>query len=447
MNPTYYRRWWRLAIVIALALVVTSMTPLMVTVDGYLYLQSSIWVFSDHALTGYNWVREPLYPLILRFERELLGSADTRLIFVQALASGAAAQLAGSALIPRRPRAQVALIVLVMLNPITMMYAGSALQTTWIMLSLAANTWIVARCWRNPRPNVWLMTLVLMVTIVFSTYLSFQLGYMALSTGIAAGVGLVVRWNNRRDTPLSYWRTASVATLAAVILGAASFGIASAALKPWHDYKAQTLAGTTTDTDGVITDSRGLPVAWEGHSPVVAFKTTMSSPIDTIEGMFGHSIRFLSLNSDVIDENAIYTDVIFAWRCGALEDASFLGISMTEGRAQVTPSCRSDFWLKTVDPMKRMGRFLLQLSSVGFLVGLIVLLPLRRFGAWFALLPTVQFLLMYALINGQTNRYGFPIYPLGLALVLLGLATLAPAARRVVRGAIIRQRTARAEPH
>ena len=44
--------------------------------DGYLYLASAKALFRPEFYTNYHWVREPLYPLLLRFTHIVLGSSD-----------------------------------------------------------------------------------------------------------------------------------------------------------------------------------------------------------------------------------------------------------------------------------------------------------------------------------------------------------------------------------
>ena len=64
-------------ILFAITTVAVLGVPITVAFDSYLYVQSSRHVFGSGALDGYHWIREPLYPLIIKIIRAACGAMQT----------------------------------------------------------------------------------------------------------------------------------------------------------------------------------------------------------------------------------------------------------------------------------------------------------------------------------------------------------------------------------
>ncbi len=434
LNSRYFKGLWRIAFLGALCIVVTSAIPLHVSPDGYLYLQSAKYLFTADVATGYAWIREPLYPLILKITRATLGSSDRSLIFVQSAALVASAQLVSTAILPRRPRLQTLTIVLITLNPVSMMYAGSVLQTTWIGLSIAGFTWLVAKSWDRCYGHSYRLAIALMVWTALSAYLSFQLGYLGLGAGAAAGAGLAVRAVRRRPVLA---RQSTVARVS-VVIGGAALGavmltfVGIAALLPWKAYKEQTV-NSFVSAGGITTDQRGLLVEFNSSGPTGSVIAVIKEPVVLGQTVLKYGGRMLSISPGAVDENVIYSEATLAWPCGALEEALMIDAARTEALGLIKTTCRNPKWIQAINAYKFRAYSFIGYASWAFVLALITLPLLRRYGTWAALIPGLQLVVMYSMLGVSFTRYAFPIYQLGTAVLILGLGLLLDKARRGAR--------------
>ena len=401
----------------------TWLAPLHISPDGYLYLQSSKYVFGPDAATSYAWIREPLYPLILKAERFLLGTSDRALIFVQAGALVLSAQLACSAFLRRWRRLQSIGVILIVFNPVSLMYIGSVLQTTWVTLSVAGFAWLVTRCWIYPLKHRYLLVGGLALWTIFSAYLSFQLGYLGLAAGVGAGAGIANAQLNagqhvRRFTARRIGVLASAACVGGILLTL----VGVVGLAPWTQYKQATILNAYSSADDAVA-ARGIPVSYSG-SPSSILATALVDPTSTINATIERSISLVSARDGAVDENRIYTDVMVNWPCGALEEALMIQSAHDEALTLINSNCRAPLAMNIFSTLREPGYALITLAGWAFLIGIICLPLLRRWGSWFAILPGLQLIVMYAITGLNFTRYGYPVYPLGVAVLLLFAVTI-----------------------
>jgi hypothetical protein len=392
--------------------------PITVAFDSYLYVQSSRHVFGAGALEGYHWIREPLYPLIIKIIRAAAGNADIWLIWTQLGALVMAAHLASRAVLGQRSRWVLGTAIVASLNPMALGYAGAVLQTTWIMLALAANCALIAAAWRDPAPRAGRYMFTLIALTVLSAYLSFQLAYLSLATGFALGIRLlhasptspVVSVRDKLGRPALFW--ASLATGVAIGLGAVVIGVVS--LQPWVAYKTAVTGGAETDEMG-LSNTAGL-------SPTQKLASLVSDPAATAVGMTSRPLELLGLRTPLHEENPVFGFGPFSpeQRCGKLFWAETMPGPVEETRQLLQPTCKSRIVHGAIGLFARPGAWLYRASTIALIAAIPILLIARR---WEALLlgPPVLLLLLYAAIDASNDRYGFPVYPIGVALLAAAL--------------------------
>lgn len=408
-----------LPVVLVTAIALALMTPIVITWDGYLYVQSSIYVFGSEAVANYHWLREPLYPLILKSARIVFGGADVFLIFVQACALAVAALLIADAFARGRRLMKWAIYVAIVFNPISMVYAAAVLQTVWIILFVAIFTRLIIYAWQSPPAATHRVLTLLGATTIAGSYLSFQIGYLGLGAGLAIGYPLARNWLGREDRLRGKPVARHAACVgAALMLGVTAYLVAVASLAPWDSYKRSV-------TDG----PRGGEVRF-GDS----FNTGPSDQVGVVVGdrttgalnVTRSGLSLLSLRGPFIDENAVFSNGLFsaASRCGRLFPAEPHPEAVANTLSRLQPTCRSLPWLVYGYVIQPRSQLMVKISSLALLLAIPVLLLARRWSLWLALLPSLQLILMYAAISADINRYAFPVYPVGIALAILAASAV-----------------------
>ena len=156
-------------------------------------------------------------------------------------------------------------------------------------------------------------------------------------------------------------------------------------------------------------------------TPSGKLRQILDSPVPMVEAMALSVREQLTLSSTTIDENMIFAQAAFSRSglCGKLFWADPIAGVVTEAMSRIQPTCRSLPWLAYGHAALRPGKFIVQLSSIVFLFAILLLPIMRRFAVWAALAPAAQLVLMYSTLDTAINRYGFPIYPVGVSLLVL----------------------------
>jgi hypothetical protein len=409
-----------------LALLVTSAVavlgvPLTVAFDSYLYVQSSRHVFGSGALTGYHWIREPLYPLIIKVVRAAGGNADIWLIWAQLGALFLASYLAARAILGRSDRWVLGTALVIALNPMALGYAGAVLQTVWIMLVVSAHCALIGTAWRDPSPPAARYVLALVGLTIVSTHLSFQLAYLSFATGFALGIRLLrasptpsAAGARARMKPRSLWWASAGAGL---VLGFSAVAVGVVSLQPWQAYKQSVTGGAQTDELGLgnTTDT----------SAVNKMDQLLSNPAAAVVQITLRPLEMLGFKTPMYQENPLFGLAPFTagQRCGKLYWADTMPGPVEETSQLLQPTCKSRVVHAAIGLFSRPGSWLYHASSLAFLLAIPILLIARR---WEALLlgPPIALLFMYAAINASIDRYAFPVYPVGVALLAAGLRWL-----------------------
>jgi hypothetical protein len=195
-------------------------------------------------------------------------------------------------------------------------------------------------------------------------------------------------------------------------------------LQPWYAYKQ-------TVTQGAQTDEMGLGNSAD-TSALSQLRSLASDPPVALERMGNRPLEMLGFKTPQFEENPLFGLAPFTseQRCGKLYWAETMPGPVAETSQLLQPTCKSRVVHAAIGLFIRPGAWLYHASSLAFLLAIPLLLIARR---WEVLVlgPPILLLFMYSAINASNDRYAFPIYPIGVALLAAGLRWLT----RRLRGA------------
>ena len=392
--------------------------PITVSFDGILYLQSSAYIFDELAFDRFQWSREPLFAVLIRLIRILGGTGSVWIVGAQAAAAAAAALIVTGAVLGRSWLRWVA-VALILLNPLVLGYAGSLLQQTWFTLILALQTGLIWLA-HGRRAPTWMIVAGMIAVTILSVHLLAALGYVsAVSAGFVTWFLARGATHGREDSGdkgfLIHLRRPAVAVLATVAVVA----IGRLSLMPWQDYKEAQLAGRDSN-------SLGIPAYLAQASPFQILATLPSTLPETAQTasiildipLPGASSTFGG------DENEFFGFSAFepGRRCGVIQTNDFIKVASEEAPLLLTATCVSKGFSTGIARLVGPGRPLHKLSSLAFVTGLLLIFFRRGRTALVMLSPFYAYLAMYSIYGASLDRYGVPIYPAAVTLLVLQLA-------------------------
>lgn len=404
-------RWW--FIVLAYGLFAALVVPVSVSFDGILYLSSSRHLFGPFALDGYQWSREPLYAAIIRGIRLLGGTGSVWIIAVQAMAAALAAWIVTGAVLGRsRPR-WVAL-GLILLNPLTLGYAGSVLQQTWITVILALSTGLVWMASTRRASGPGLAALSALVAVL-SVHLVAPLAYVSVVTAAAvawAWTGAALPdWEGPTQRRRAIARRLGAAALAAV----AMLAFTRIAITPWHWYKDEVLAGRETTAAGLPTT---LPTPSAGDL-LLGLPARLPEVADTASVILDVPLPG-AVSTWGGDENDFFGFQPFAAvrRCGVIQYNEAIQAASDDAAALLSPSCVSKAGQLAVNSVAPLGRTVHRIASYAFVLGLLCALWPAGRRALLMLVPAYAYWAMYSAYGASLDRYGFPLYAASVTMLV-----------------------------
>lgn len=125
--------------------------PLVVSYDGFLYIDHADTIFSPRFPEDYDFFRTPLFPIFIKATFALFGKSAMAFLALNVGMSFCASALLASAV--RRfasSGAAIAVLWISALHPLTITYAHCALSETGTFLALATLVWVVANTEERP---------------------------------------------------------------------------------------------------------------------------------------------------------------------------------------------------------------------------------------------------------------------------------------------------------
>jgi len=415
--PLSFRRSaaWIFGVVVPVAVLAV---PTKVSVDGIHYVLAAKTLFTPEFATLYPLFREPGYPAFLSLVH-LLSGASVAVVAAQA-ALLAFSGLAGLYVVHRAlglttiTRYVLAIALVLVLNPIFLIYSGHVMQQAFFAALLAAFAVLVE--WsRKPPPRVrrWHILLMLLGLNFVAVWSSVGWLYLGLfATTLALGllfVPAVLRLSRHRVV-----RVVSAAMLIALLAGS-TVVLDRAMYSGWERLRD---AQTTTNDQTSIT-LKPLESAPSLPSPqrlVMLYGTLMgigvTEPYPKENDQFlAEQMRWRFFHSewDTAYVREPYTSAALGYF--ALDDPSIVAHTLF---------AFASFPLGSDVPVAGVAYSLVML--LGHVV-LLVALVRRQWFVFALLMIPVSWLGVYALSNTPIDRYGIPAYPLFVGAIALACDT------------------------
>lgn len=395
-------RWGR--ILGALIVGVSSFSfPIVVSIDGFQFLNSARSLFGPEFSGRYAAFREPGYPIFLRAIHATFGSSDIWITLFQASAMSLAVLLSsralGARLDGRRWLSFSSLALVFSLNPIFLGYSSMIFRQALLCLAVALMVWGVNRaCAAESSHDLFHAALISVGGLLFGTAISTMVLYLAAVPGlIVLGRFIVIRRQGVASALSVKWLVGMVLTLVLVV---------SASWFTWNrviesSSKPKSDSQTNFTVRDAISDALELgPVEFGRQFAFMARATLMLGPTDNMNG---------------IVENELWThwqldpkNLCGAWDGIPDEEASY-------ARAFLTSSCRSATGQQLMRAIRTPGIYLYKIASLALLVCPLFLLLRRRWRELLTLATPLWFLVLHASRDYSNDRYGIPLYPAAIA--------------------------------
>jgi len=425
----------------------TSMiaVPLQVSVDGYFYLSSAKSLFTEDRDRFYAFVREPGYPLVLRFIHDVLGSADVWLGLAQGFMLGFAVFFIGFLILPPRRNLRTVVLFIALylaaINPVFFAYSGYVLQQPWQAFLMAA--WFVLMWLALMRPTLGSALgalaggIILAVVSAWSSIALSYLQYLGLTVLVACVLwrawGALQR--RRVERALAAAPALGLSQISPSVAGTRRQQVAIAVVLLLSLVGAGVIGMTATrSTEGWY--AAGQAAVSEGRNelqpaaqitPQEAIGYNLAAPwllmrrLPTLVfGVGAVTMLGPTVSADRVQENVVFSRISVnpQWICGAYHDFTFYPYT-DYARGWFTQTCR-DRWAQAIlADYAPWGAWLYRLASIALLTVWVPLLILRRWRDLLLLLPAYGFLAAYVSVNFLIDRYGVPLYPFGIGAILL----------------------------
>jgi hypothetical protein len=396
---------WRTQICLAVVLCATIVSfPLVVSVDGFHFLNSAEALFSPDFAENYAWFREPGYPFFLKSLHSIFGSSDLVLTLVQGAALVTALIVTARAfkigLFTTR-KLQTSFLALGLVNPVFLGYSSMVFRQALFTCLLGILTYLVSIGLRRDgsggvRALFWSL-------IVIGIGVSLSISFLFI--GIVPLVILAARWAiGLRDRLGGKFQSRKLVALLGLVTFVVSIVWSSVFI--WSQVSNEVKEGSKKAPEGVFSLWESVDGAFDlglsqyaGQFVFMSRATLMLGPTDNVGG---------------ISENELWT----RWQldpenlCGSWD--GIFGSDANRARSYITSSCRSFYGQRMMSALRKPGLTFYKVCSIAFILFPLYLIMRRRWAALVTLATPLWFLLLYAARDYSNDRYGIPLYPVGL---------------------------------
>lgn len=256
-----------LVITFAIAIFSYLAIPMKVTVDGINYISSAKALFSERIVDLYVWYREPGYPLLIKAIHAISDYAGL-FVFIQGAILGLASAIAFFVIRKSSGQTtttffQISLAILLVANPVMLIYSGLVLQQALFALILSLfglSIWTVFQ--NRKRSNLialMSMTIVIYAFAVFTSigwiYLGFAPVFVVLFRGLSQLFSIQAKLNGNFQVIIWNLSKLLVVTLLAATV---TLLLGNSTYKLWTEYKTNNMP-VDYSTPNVITQLENVP--------------------------------------------------------------------------------------------------------------------------------------------------------------------------------------------
>lgn len=394
--------------------------PLKVTVDGRLYLSSARALFTDKMDTHYYWVREPFYPLLLRFIRELFGNSDLGLIFVQGSLLGSSIVFCLYAFslllnIKEINFIYIGLIYFFALNPFILGMTGLVLQQVIFTFYLSAITLVFSLTYINGFKLSYFSILLIIFFISILTSIAFLLLFIPfyLTFFVLVLFNSEIKNISKVKNVISFFKKLTLAVLGTATMYLSGF----VTLRLWSIFKNSNSPKSSLPTE--------LFTPEQINNTIVEATTSLSLLSLLVEQSQRYIKNFFSLfhftESEAFPfyELTIYTNFQFnpGWICGAYDEFEEKPYS-SFGFGYFAGNCRSEYLNSLIFPHLSFFDFLYTLIMIFIIAATLVFILTKKRFVFYALIPQYTLIFAYTLADAGLDRYGYSIIPIAFGLLM-----------------------------
>ncbi len=396
--------------------------PILITNDGTTYLSSARFIFSEEMLINYYWIREPGYPLFLKFALMFKGLSGIVIIIVQSSALYAAFILAYKAVFSSLNRQTnttsnlIALIVL-FLSFYYISYGAIILQQSFLALFISSLLFIISKLLKDP-PHKELIIYLFLYFILSAISVNFFYHYIYLFAITSLILPFLLVRNSNLKISKTLYKIFFLLTVSLLFILASYL-----ASLPWQHFKSTEL--DTYELQPVV-DSESASEIWRGLSLPGPIAVIKNYEIFSSEPTFGRrALLYLSLSSEDPYSSSRENSLFLEWMLDHRGEGSYL---ISAGWQPFTINAQE---VQPVNKLPSIGsRFLnmpvimtfsqsfYQLISIVFLVSIPIAL-LRRNHHLSLLVAISAVSAIPYLFTVPVDRYSISIYPLMASLLII----------------------------
>lgn len=405
--------------VISLALFASAVIPLLVTVDGIVYIANAKSILTDDFAAIYTMYREPGFPLFLKGVH-FFGDAGVLLVLTQSALMATAGLLAffsiNRLIGHTQPRLwELTLLWIFLINPMFLGYSGTVLQQALFSFQLAVFALFLSLALKpSPRSPRWLLALLTILWYVLGIATSIGWMYLALlpvtiTLFLLYQAGLV-KLLTKVTKKKRLGQLIALFTIPLLLI--VTYSIGRQTFQVWENFK-QPFIAAQKDDGYVIKPLETVPYI---PTPVEMTQRTMSlmnmiviEPYEKENDLFmGIQMRRQSPSSSWDSAWDVEPQASYALNYFVITNP---GEILHNGYARLASIAA--FWY--------------QASFVAMWLCAVFLLIRKRWKAAIILiLAPINFLLVYAASNSPIDRYGIPAWAFAAASVVVLMTILLP---------------------
>lgn len=395
--------------------------PLKITVDGSLYISSAKSLYSMEIIENYHWVREPIYPMLLRFINDTFGSSDLGIIFIQSIFLMSATILVVFIFfeyfnITKFSLFSAGILFVLLINPYYLLFSGLPLQQSLFAFYLALYLATIRYAQEITLYSQLILFHISFVALFLITIMTspafFYLGIFVFLINTLFITTTFIRVDKR----LKFFVVAIITVFMTLLV----FAIGATTNKIWNDIKSSYTVKQNVESVEDFTHPLDMSVA----------DVILDGDINPINAIPAYGKRLgalLHFNRDdtwPFSELEIYSELMLfsGWRCGAV-DPFFSEPYATYSKDYFTSNCRSEELHKQYSKIRILNPYIYWLSmiSIFIIITISVIRKNTRFLSFF-IIPGF-FLFSYAFIDAGLDRYGIPIYPWAISATLISMSS------------------------
>jgi len=369
--------------IISIAIVGLTIYP-----DSYLYFNSASVMFTDNFSGGYQFVREPGYPLIIKFILLLVEifniQFDYLLIGVQSLMLFFSIVALSKAYQVKSTKTNLLILIASILNPVYLSLSGQLLQTTSLIFCTSICAYCVSIAIKRSELRK-MDYLFIGIATSFSYLIGLQVGIL-----FVIPILLILLKKIFISTEVKSYRNE-------VLLIVSILSIVSL----WQIFKSSEIDVSGGKSNGLVVNSFEL-------ISLNTFKID-STDLSTFQNVMSLNLNQFS-EIEILARNALGGN-----KCGIWYPTTeaYIASVMDE---KISSKCRDNLLRNFSNNLIDSGLILYRFIIITYLIGVAFFLFTRKWRLFLISTPALFLHLEYTLINFNVDRYGAPLYLFGVLI-------------------------------